>query len=739
VIGKLRGRSMAELRDRLAQSARALAERRGYMHTVSVPAAMPLAPRTPWPEPDTAAILAALTASEQRALIARAERVVANRFDVLGLEGLSYGDPVAWQYDPLSGCSAPLVHWSRVPYLDDAIVGDHKVTWEVNRHQWFIVLGQAWQLTADDRYAATAARLLREWLAANPPKLGINWCSALELAFRVQSWIHGLRLFATSTVFPDSLRRELIGAAALHVDHISRNLSTWFSPNTHLTGEALAMLSAGCAWPQLERAEQWRVEGWRILCAELEKQLRADGVYFEQSAWYQAYTLDFYVLGMAWAGLAGLTIPERMPARVRAGARALRAATRPDGTIARLGDDDGGRTLPLTSTAFGDMTDSLWRAAWALDDIAVAPPTDAGRAALLWLEGPDAYARVRGDGHGGYRASQALRNGGWVVITEQAAEPSADHWLVLDAGPHGALSHAHAHADALSIDLSVHGVPLLVDPGTGAYVGDMRRRYRSTAVHNTVTVDGADSSEQGTAFNWRTAAEAHLDGFGVCASATWAAASHAGYDRLADPVRHQRTILRLDRHYWLMFDTLSAIGEHTAALTLQAASNAHVEMVAAHRFVVRAGVVGLSVAIDPRLSAVLGDRSTSPAYAREEPATAIVASARAVGSRTYCTAMGSMDESGPLDVTSLSTRSRAWRVTHANGADVVAQPAGELFQLSSVAFDGAALALLGGEEPHTVVAAGAGTLHLAGRQFELGQNDIRVARRAPDGTWMMES
>ena len=738
MIAKLRGRSLAELRGRLAQQVRALAERRGILPTVDVPVGMPLTPATPWPVPDTAQVRALMPAAECEALIARAERVVMGRFDVLGLHGLSYGSPVNWHRDPLSGREAARSHWSRVPYLDHERVGDHKVTWELNRHQWFVMLGQAWVLTGDARYASTAARLLREWLEANPPKHGINWVSALELSFRVQSWIHGLRLFDGALAFDVPLRRALVASAALQVDHVTRNLSTWFSPNTHLTGEALAILMAGCAWPGLPHANRWRTGGWKILCDELDRQVRPDGVYFEQSAWYQAYTLDFYTLGIAFALQAGLQVPESMPGRVRDMARALRTVTRPDGTIARLGDDDGGRILSLTTAPFGDLTDSLWRAAVWLNDETLAPPGDSGRSALLWLEGADAYTCSAGlTAPASARTSRVLRDGGWVALTDPHAEATDDHWLVLDAGPHGARTHAHSHADALGIDLSVGGLPMLVDPGTGAYVGETRRRYRSTAVHNTVTVDGVDSSEQGASFNWRSVTNTQLGGFGSAAGARFVTASHDGYHRLADPVRHQRTILRIDRSYWLMLDTLDANSTHQVALTFQAAPEAHVAHRDTNTFVLERGRVRLHITPDPRLHSAIEMRRVSPAYALEVPATAILSSLETVGRTVLCTAFGADDESGPLAIH--HDGRHAWRIVHRGGTDLVACPAGESMALGPAQFDGGVLLVRHADDPHTVVAAGAGTLHLAGRQYSLRADDIRVAHRAPDGTWTMES
>jgi len=739
VIAKLRGRSARELSDRVLQLARAMAERRGFIPSAVLPDGLTLTPVTPWPVIDATAIRARLSERAHAELVVRADRIVAGTFDVLGQHGLSYGSPVNWQRDPISDRAAKLIHWSRVPYLEHEQVGDHKVTWEVNRHQWLIMLGQAWQLTGDPRYGTTAARLLREWLVANPPKLGINWCSALELAFRVQSWIHGLRLFESAPELSSTLRADLVASAALQIDHVVRNLSTWFSPNTHLTGEALAMLSAGCAWPGLPKAKRWREQGWTILCEQAATQIRPDGVYFEQSAWYQSYTVDFYVLGIAWARQAGLPVPHDLPSRVRRAAAALRAVTRPDGTIPMLGDDDGGRTLPLTTAPFGDMTDSLWRAAWLLDDADLLPPVTAGRDALLWLEGPAAFdAMVSRTPGAAARQSTAVRDGGWYTLVEKAELAPRDHWLVLDAGPHGALTSAHSHADALTFDLSVHGHPILIDPGTGQYVGPRRRVYRSTASHNTVTVDGRDSSEQGTSFNWRSTTDAVLDGFGTTAGASFVSALHDGYRRLADPVRHHRTILRFHRHYWLMFDTLDGSASHHVAFTLQAAPDVQVVQRTPHLFSMTAGDrASLAIALDPILQARIESRLVSPAYALELEASAVTAEAMINGSVTICTVLGASNEAAPQKLERVGTEP-VWKVTYANGTDLVACPTSGPVTLGPARFDGRALALLGADDPHTIVAAGAGTLHLAGRAHTLSADDVRLARCAPDGTWTME-
>ena len=290
----------------------------------------------------------------------------------------------------------------------------------------------------------------------------------------------------------------------------------------------------------------------------------------------------------------------------------------------------------------------------------------------------------------------------------------------------------------MAIDLSVHGVPVFVDPGTGAYVGEPRRRYRSTTAHNTVTIDGADSSEQGSAFTWRSATNTQLVSFGVGDGAEFVIAWHDGYTRLADPVRHTRLVLRLHQRYWLMLDTIDGAAKHRLAMTFQTAPGVRIDEHSPHRFVVRERDMAVHLALDPRLTGSVAERSVSPAYALEVPASAIIATAQVDRRATFCTAFGSQDESGALEI-ACEPAAQQWRISHEDGADLIARPDGSAITVGPARFDGAVLALLGADTPHTVVAAGAGTLHLAGHAIALGADDVRVAHRAPDGTWTMES
>src|SRR5215510_8802403 len=137
----------------------------------------------------------------EREFIEAADRIAGGQFDLLGLRGLTFGTPIDWQLEPTSGKRTPLIHWSRLNYLDADVAGDKKVVWELNRHQYFLTLGQAYWLTGDERYSQTFVAHLESWMDQKLTKLGINWASSLEVAFRSISWLWSFYFFQNSPSF----------------------------------------------------------------------------------------------------------------------------------------------------------------------------------------------------------------------------------------------------------------------------------------------------------------------------------------------------------------------------------------------------------------------------------------------------------------------------------------------------------------------------------------------------------
>ena len=283
---------MDEISVRVAQRVAILSERGGWSKQASLPTDEQLAKlMQPRVEPRFFASFNSKdeTVSEFRRrwphaeqdIINTADRISGGTFNLLGLRDLNLGKSPDWHLEPISCKRTPLRHWSQLNYLDAQLAGDKKITWELNRHQYFLTLGRAYWFTGDERYAEVFASHVTSWLDHNPPKLGINWASSLEVAFRSIAWLWALQFFKESPSLNTELVERMLKYFYLNALHLETFLSTYFSPNTHLTGEALGLFYIGLLLPEFRDAERWRALGLEILVAQLPRHVQEDGVYFE--------------------------------------------------------------------------------------------------------------------------------------------------------------------------------------------------------------------------------------------------------------------------------------------------------------------------------------------------------------------------------------------------------------------------------------------------------------------------
>ncbi|MCX6597299.1 MAG: hypothetical protein NTV70_13135, partial [Acidobacteria bacterium] len=180
-----------------------------------------------YPAPDFSANVPAL-----------AQEILAHRFPMLGTV-IETGPEIRWRRDYLHGLETGTAFFRRIPYLDRDKAGDHKVIWELNRHQHWVVLALAGE-------TAEIERQLTSWWEQNPFQRGINWASALEVAFRALSWLQVLSILGERM----PKRQQLLDSLYQHGLHLEYNLSFYFSRNTHLLGEALALAALGELFPR---------------------------------------------------------------------------------------------------------------------------------------------------------------------------------------------------------------------------------------------------------------------------------------------------------------------------------------------------------------------------------------------------------------------------------------------------------------------------------------------------------
>jgi hypothetical protein len=486
---------------------------------------------------------------------------------------------VDWHRDPHSGKRWPLEHFSRVDYLGLGDRSDVKHVWNLSRHQELIALGQARWLTGDERYAEALLARVESWLDANPVELGVNWTVAMEAAQRLVSFAWALHFVLDAPALTAPRLRRWLGSIWHHGRFIAENLEYTARSGNHLLADAVGLLYAGVCFPELVDAAAWRQRGWAILCEQILAQVYPDGVDYEGSTSYHRMVLEFALDALLLARRAGLRVPLAIEERVAAMVDVSRAVTGPGGLGPMIGDADDGFLWRFTPRQSDDH-----RAAIGLGALVLGTQPGSGQTPVevLWLGGPDASPLPGEEGQGEGRSL------GWIVLLERPSpQPSprgrggdaafpqggiyrlGDEWLgaLVDAGHlgMGPGGHGgHGHLDLLSVVAWAEGQPILVDPGTYVYTGDLewRRAFRRTAAHNTLSVDGADQAEMTGPWSLdnRATPTLHLRYSGEHFALV--DASHSGFERLASPVGHRRQVVLVRGAYLLVADLLQGEGAH---------------------------------------------------------------------------------------------------------------------------------------------------------------------------------
>ena len=225
------------------------------------------------------------------------DRLLTGKIPVFGYSVQWTPDAGFWHTDPVTGNNWPTLPTSRIRYRPGNPVGDVRIIWELNRLQHFFTLARIAQLDpgARSQSIAMVTDQLRSWRAANPPGVGVNGLSPLELALRIVSLLHthdAIRQWVST-----GFSQDVLAVVVEHAYRIERNLSLFSSSGNHTIGEAVGLLYAGSVLREHSQADNWRRTARELLSTESAVQIRHDGGNQEQSTWYLLATLD--LMGLA--------------------------------------------------------------------------------------------------------------------------------------------------------------------------------------------------------------------------------------------------------------------------------------------------------------------------------------------------------------------------------------------------------------------------------------------------------
>jgi uncharacterized heparinase superfamily protein len=569
-------------------------------------------------EPVSREAYGSLCPGDAERILTAAADALAHRVNLLGSGPTELGPRLDWSTDFKAGLAWPRRYMRDISYVDLHDASDVKVPWELSRLQWLIPSGQAYLLSANERYAEGVRALLEDWIDANPAAQSVNWACTMEPALRILTWTWFFRVFHASKAWSDPRFRErFLCMLYLHGDFTQRHFEISDVNGNHCTADAAGLVFAGLFFAPGRQAQSWVDQGWSVLSREIGRQTTPDGVDFEGSIAYHRLVLELFLLPVLYRQACGLPVPEAYRERILAMARFAAAYTRPDGSVPLWGDADDGRALPLGGQPLNDhrYLAGLVGAAWEVVDL---KQSFAGsRSEIFWLLGPSGAAGLPdAPTPASPPRSGAFPEGGYYILRNER-----DH-VFIDCGPVGLAGRGgHGHNDILSFEAVLDGTHIVSDSGAYLYTASFveRNLFRSTPSHNTPQLDGEEVNRLIPELIWTLKDDAtpELRAFEKGAGTDRFCGAHSGYRRLAFPVTPVRTIV-LDhaRHALLVRDDFEGHGHHRIEVPLHLAPSVRVRPDGPSRLLLDAGARRFALTWGPveEWSLAIGVGRVSPSY-----------------------------------------------------------------------------------------------------------------------------
>ena len=291
-------------------------------------------------------------------------------------------------------------------------------------------------------------QILGRWVDENPIGHGNGWepyPTSLRIVNILKAWLGGLEL-----------DEKLLSSIFTQAYFLSHDLEKHLLGN-HYFANLKALLFAGVIFEN----EGWSQIAEKGLMSEIPEQILEDGANFELSPMYHSLMLvdmlDMFNLTRCYPGKLSAQLVALFEEYIPKMLTFMEAMSHPDGCVSFFNDSANG-----------------------------IAPTKANI---------ESYAEKLGFGYHplDINKSQIIDNvnSGYICAT------AAGNKLIFDAAAVGPdYIPGHAHADTLSFELSIGSERVFVNSGTSEYgLSAKRLNQRKTVSHNTVEVDGKDSSQ----------------------------------------------------------------------------------------------------------------------------------------------------------------------------------------------------------------------------------------------------
>lgn len=383
-----------------------------------------------------------------------ADDALAHRFRSIGITW-QFGEHIDWKFNPTT---APGSQWP----------ANNEWTWQLNRHEYWPVLANAYRASGDEKYAAEFVRELQSWVHDCPVPLGrpdnkpLSRWRTIEAGIRVGTVWPGVFFgFLHSKSFDDDALVLMLKSFAEHAQYLQKfpTSGNWLEMETN------GLYHVGALFPEFKESRLWRETALGRFTHEIDVQVYPDGAQYELAPGYHGVALGNFLGPVHIAKMTGFAPPVDYLAKLERMFDYFLYSMQPT----RM-------TPPLNDSGAGPVTH------WMAQGATLYP----SRQDFLWVatDGREGKAPSQTSHEFPY-AGQFIMRSGW--------NPDA-LWLCMEGGPFG---YGHQHEDKLGVLITAYGKAMLTEGGVYTYDASEWRRYvLSSRAHNVVLVDGLEQNRR---------------------------------------------------------------------------------------------------------------------------------------------------------------------------------------------------------------------------------------------------
>jgi len=394
--------------------------------------------------------------------------------------------------------------WKKIPsdliniYPADQKI-DVKYVWELNRHNYLSYLGVAYYITNDEKYAIEFRDIILDWIKKNPPLIGINWYSGLEISVRLVSWIFSIYFFKDSKIINNNQFFSKILSSMLH--H-ALYLKFYYIKNSfnHTIGDMFGVYLFSKIFEEIPLFKKWERKFFIKLCKQISLQTRTDGTNIEQSVNYHRFVLEFFSLFL----LINQNQLKRDDRKlIESMFDYLKVIIKPDHTFPCVGDTDDGKVLLLTFFKENSFLDLINLGCILFQKGTLKEVSKHISPISILLFGKDCFKSFfQIKTAESSRRLEYFKDAGYIVIRNGWTPTS--NYLFVDFGRPGPRTAPHWHSSITNFIFSYKGKNIFIDSGTYTYNKSWEERnyFRSSKAHNVLTINNNNQAIASDWFSW---------------------------------------------------------------------------------------------------------------------------------------------------------------------------------------------------------------------------------------------